>query len=231
MKWLLLITLFSAAGVSLSDEEGSDLNVYDKGVTQDRHLEAAAAAQRGDYVVAYCFWRPLAEQGDAEAQYALGWMYHNGYGLVTNDLAAKAWWEKAVAQGHVDAMFSLGTLHSVGSTTIVRDYPNAMRLWARAAAAGHVNARYALRELAQRKLPELTPITESLRRKYPHLIPATTKRAGANQPGSDDVNSSLDQYLRSGELLAIAAGYRPEIGWATTYLMREGKFLATGLHR
>ena len=36
-----------------------------------------AAAQRGDYAAALLEWRPLAEQGDADAQYNLGLMYRN----------------------------------------------------------------------------------------------------------------------------------------------------------
>ena len=37
-----------------------------------------AAAQAGDYATALQEWRPLAEQGDASAQYNLGTMYDNG---------------------------------------------------------------------------------------------------------------------------------------------------------
>lgn len=229
MRWVLAALLCSGTAGVLSDEVELTPSTEEAVLDKSRYLEAAAAAQRGDYVVAYCFWRPLAEQGDAEAQYALGWMYHNGYGLVTDDLAAKAWWEKAVAQGHTDAMFSLGTLYSVGSSAIVRDYPNAMRLWTRAAAAGHVNARYALRELAQRKLPELTGMTLSLRKKHPHLLPVRGKGKGANSKMVIAERTTLERYLHSGELVAIAAGYRPVLGWVAAYLVREGDVLITSL--
>ena len=36
------------------------------------------AYERGDYETALKKWRPLAEQGDAEAQGILGWMYTEG---------------------------------------------------------------------------------------------------------------------------------------------------------
>jgi TPR repeat protein len=42
------------------------------------------AANRGDYATALQEWKPLAEQGHASAQYNLGVMYANGYG-VTQD--------------------------------------------------------------------------------------------------------------------------------------------------
>ena len=45
---------------------------FDKGLT---------AAQNGDFATALKEWKPLAEQGLAEAQYNLGLMYHNGDGV------------------------------------------------------------------------------------------------------------------------------------------------------
>ena len=44
------------------------------------------AAQSGDFATALKEWRPLAEQGDAEAQEWLGLMYDRGKG-VTQDYA------------------------------------------------------------------------------------------------------------------------------------------------
>ncbi len=43
--------------------------------------EALAAYARGDYATAVREWRPLAEQGVAEAQFYLGLMYDNGQGV------------------------------------------------------------------------------------------------------------------------------------------------------
>ena len=42
------------------------------------------AYKAGDYATALKEWKPLAEQGDAAAQNALGYMYNNGFG-VTQD--------------------------------------------------------------------------------------------------------------------------------------------------
>ena len=39
------------------------------------------AFEAGDYATALQEWRPLAEQGDADAQYFLGVMYKNGQGV------------------------------------------------------------------------------------------------------------------------------------------------------
>ncbi|MDA0653367.1 MAG: hypothetical protein O3C49_08845, partial [Proteobacteria bacterium] len=43
--------------------------------------EGMAAHSRGDYAAALREWRPLAEQGNADAQYNLGYMYENAQGL------------------------------------------------------------------------------------------------------------------------------------------------------
>ena len=45
-------------------------------------------------------WRPRAEQGDAEAQWRIGWMYHEGKGAPENDAEAVKWHRKAAEQGH-----------------------------------------------------------------------------------------------------------------------------------
>ena len=58
---------------------------------------------RGDYATALREWRPLAEQGDAEAQFRLGVMYANGRGVALDIAEAWKWWRKAAQQGHTGA--------------------------------------------------------------------------------------------------------------------------------
>lgn len=68
------------------------------------------AWQQSDYSGAVAIWRPLAEKGDADAQFNLGQAYRLGRGVPTNLSAAKTWFERAAAQGHVDAQTTLGLL-------------------------------------------------------------------------------------------------------------------------
>ena len=72
---LTLAVLLSGAGTSW----GAD---YQKGVF---------AAQSGDYATALREWRPLAEQGVADAQYNLGWMYYKGQGVPQDYVYAHMW--------------------------------------------------------------------------------------------------------------------------------------------
>src|SRR3954453_2744330 len=68
------------------------------------------AWQRADYAAAVAIWRPLAEKGDADAEFNLGQAYRLGRGVPTNLAAAKTWFERAGSQGHVDAQTTLGLL-------------------------------------------------------------------------------------------------------------------------
>jgi len=68
------------------------------------------AWQRADYSGAVAIWRPLAEKGDADAEFNLGQAYRLGKGVPINLAAAKTWFERAANQGHVDAETTLGLL-------------------------------------------------------------------------------------------------------------------------
>ena len=68
------------------------------------------AWQRADYEGAVAIWRPLAQKGDADAQFNLGQAYRLGRGVPINLAMAKSWFEKAAASGHLDAQTTLGLL-------------------------------------------------------------------------------------------------------------------------
>jgi len=52
--------------------------------------DALAAANAGDFQKAFRLWKPLAEQGNADAQFNLGFMYDNGDGVPKDDAKAEA---------------------------------------------------------------------------------------------------------------------------------------------
>ncbi len=58
------------------------------------------AYERGDYATALKEWRPLAEQGDADAQFNLGVMYRIGQGVPEDFVRAHMWANLAAAQGN-----------------------------------------------------------------------------------------------------------------------------------
>jgi uncharacterized protein len=64
---------------------------------------ADAAIKRRDYMTAVRLIRPLAEQGDANAQYKLGVFYDNGLGVPQDKIRAYMWLNLSAAQGREGA--------------------------------------------------------------------------------------------------------------------------------
>ena len=58
---------------------------------------------KGDNETALQVFRPLAESGDKQAQYHLGYMYQSGIGVNQNSSEALRWYELAAKQGHNSA--------------------------------------------------------------------------------------------------------------------------------
>ena len=69
--------------------------------------EGMAAYEQGDYETALKEFRPLAEQGDADAQFKLGTMYNRGEGVPQDHAEALKWYRRAADQGHDVAQYNL----------------------------------------------------------------------------------------------------------------------------
>jgi len=76
--------------------------------------DGTAAYAAGDYRTAYRKWFPLADRGDAKAQYNLGVIHANGKGVPRNYDAAVKWYRKAAEFGHAGAQFGLGSCYFLG---------------------------------------------------------------------------------------------------------------------
>ena len=80
-----------------------------------------------DFEKTVMIWRPLAEQGHAEAQYNLGTLYDTGIGVSQDDGKAAKWYRLAAEQGSVKAQFNLGILYHNGRG-VSQDYLRA-HMW------------------------------------------------------------------------------------------------------
>lgn len=65
--------------------------------------DGITAYKEGDYATARRLLRPLAEQGDARAQFSIGAMYTLGQGVPQDYAAAVSWYRKAAEQGEPSA--------------------------------------------------------------------------------------------------------------------------------
>lgn len=120
----------------------------------DLFEDADDAFKRGDYSTALRIWvslktalskyQPLAEQGNADAQYFLGMAYSKGLGGVDKDYAeAVKWFRLAATQGHIRAQYFLGVLYSTGDGVTKND-AEAVKWFRFAATQGHAMAQYFL---------------------------------------------------------------------------------------
>ena len=102
--------------------------------------EAVAAYDRGDYATAVRGFRVHAEQGDATAQYNLGFMYNNWRGVLKDEAEAVRWYRLAAEQGDAAAQFSLGVMYAAG-VGVLKDSVLA-HMWSNTAGAnGNASAR------------------------------------------------------------------------------------------
>lgn len=68
------------------------------------------AWQAGSYDEAVRNWRPLADRGDADAQFNLGHAYRLGRGVPQNLNLAEQWYERAARAGHQEAQAMYGVI-------------------------------------------------------------------------------------------------------------------------
>ena len=105
--------------------------------------------ERGAYVKAYWAFRPLADQGDANAQFAIGHMYEAGKFRSAFDwldrkpeyTEAAQWYRKAAEQGYAKAQSNLGRLYA-GGHGVGRDDAVAANWYRKAAIQGLADAQY-----------------------------------------------------------------------------------------
>ena len=105
--------------------------------------DADAAYKRGDYATAISLLRPLADQGDAKAQAALGNAYSTGDGVAKNDTEAVKWYRLAAEQGFAPAQTNLGYMYSNG-TGVPKNDTEAVEWFRKAADQGEAGAQYFL---------------------------------------------------------------------------------------
>jgi TPR repeat protein len=103
------------------------------GATAGPLEDGDAAYERGDYATAVQLWRPLAEQGNPEAQFILGQMYNTGRGVSQDYAEAVKWYRRAAEQGDVLSQAVLGAMYG-GEEGVPPDYVQSY-MWSNLAAS------------------------------------------------------------------------------------------------
>src|SRR5689334_15696238 len=84
------------------------LKVLASAAFADPLQDALAAGRHADYVTEFRILRPLADQGNARAQFNIALMYARGLGTPQDYAEAVKWYRKAADQGDADAQYYLG---------------------------------------------------------------------------------------------------------------------------
>ena len=101
-----------------------------------RRVEKEAAEAAG-------WLRKLGEQGNAVAQYCLGFIHSGGEGLLRDRAEAARWFRKAAEQGHAEAQWHLGNMLDTGEG-VPQDRAEAAAWFRKAAEQGIVRAQWRL---------------------------------------------------------------------------------------
>lgn len=104
---------------------------------------AEAAYQKGKYASALKLAHPLAEAGDAHAQFLLGLIYYRGRAVAQDYNEAATWFGRAADQGNATAQFYLGVMYTEGKG-VPKDSSEATKWYRLAADRGDAEAQYNL---------------------------------------------------------------------------------------
>jgi hypothetical protein len=107
------------------------------------YFKKGLTTESGDFETALGKWKSLAEQGDADAQSNMGWIYQYIQDAPQDYRAAVKWYRLAAKQGHVDAQNYLAVMYEQGKGVPQNDKV-AMEWWKLAAEQGNISAQNSL---------------------------------------------------------------------------------------
>lgn len=109
-------------------------------LSADTWDDAMAARKHGDFETAARLFRMLAEQGNAQAQNNLGYLYARGAGVPQDYAEAVKWYRKAAEQGLARAQHNLGYMYARGAG-VAQDFAEAAKWYRKAADQGLARAQ------------------------------------------------------------------------------------------
>lgn len=116
MKHALILPLLLAA-LALAACTTTPVSTGPRGVDLQAQAETLQRAKTlflaKQYAEAAGLLLPLAQQGNMEAQYAVGYLYHYGYGLPRNEKEATRWITTAAALGYPKAQEALRRIEAM----------------------------------------------------------------------------------------------------------------------
>jgi len=168
LKWVVTAAFVSVLAGCGGDEEVSSTPTAEE-MAQDNatlYQGGVNAYQDGDLKDAFRKFKILADKGDAEGQFNIGVMYHEGRGVDADDKEAVAWWTKAAEQGNASAQDNLGLRYAKGEG-VERDLVQAYKWFAVATMAGKSeSARNNMKVIEAGLTPEETGRGQMMAKKW-----------------------------------------------------------------
>ena len=132
--------------------------------------DGKSAYERFDFAEAERLHRRAAEQGHAKAQFSLGTMYQQGFGvpfdvLPQDYVEAANWYRKAAEQGHAEAQNNLGLMYGIGQG-VQQNYVQAHMWYNLAGAQGLEQAAKNRDNVAKRMTPAQIAEAQKLAREW-----------------------------------------------------------------
>ena len=106
--------------------------------------DALAAYRAGNYDAAARQFRPLAEKGDAQAQYYLGYMYEKGQGVAKNPALMRQWYQRAADGGNAKAQYKVAIGYAFGLGGVTQSDEDAAKWLRQSAQNGYRRAQRTL---------------------------------------------------------------------------------------
>jgi uncharacterized protein len=203
---ILLLVFMAAACVVVT---GCAETNYEKATRHYKPDDVAAALRQ---------LKPLAEYGDADAQFKLGSLYYQGWGVPQDYREAATWLRKAAEQNNVFAQVTLGIAYSEGLKTgiveIEKDYPQALMWFIFATAQGDLEALELRDSLATKMTPAQISEAQKLAREFkPQNVytKALTEFKALAEKGDAAAQLKVGVIYYSGQ--GVPRDYREALAW------------------
>ncbi|MGI8741466.1 MAG: tetratricopeptide repeat protein [Bryobacteraceae bacterium] len=134
IRWSLIVLAIALFGRVLKADFAAGMKAYES----------------RDYATAAKEWRPLADSGDAAAQFNLGLMYLDGTGVPQSVEHSVEWFRRSADRGYTKAQYNLGAMYAVGRG-VRRDYISA-HMWLNLCAASGDEKCIAQRDLVAKRM-------------------------------------------------------------------------------
>ena len=140
---LLLVMVLAMVGCSEKPQIPTLKEKAEGGDAEAQSMLGFEYETKQDLKEAVKWYRKAAEQGDVDAQLALGDMYSDGRGVEKDFKGAAKWYRKAAEQGDVGSQSELGGMYSKGEG-VEQDFKEAAKWYRKAAEQGYASAQWLL---------------------------------------------------------------------------------------